>query len=854
VGASWRQRLLPVLLALATGLLIGLLFTWFDLWPLAWCALAPLLAAVRGRGFGRTFALALLAGGVANSIGFFWMSEMLTDFGHLPMVLALAIVLAGSFYQGLAIALAFALAGWMEQRRGWRLSLVLPPLYTAIEAVHPILFPWYLGNCQYRFLPFIQVCDLAGVSALTYLLVMGNAVLFEIGVWVKTRSQRALVPWLIFAGLMVLTLVYGQLRLSAQRQIEESAEKWRLAIVEPDIGILEEQVAQFPEDTDPVDVLKWNLLGLHRDSARLAKGSPDLLVWPESAYFPALSVYARERSAEWAVATHEGAHEIPSGAEPPARVGPAVPFSAVTSVREGMTRFVGPGGRIARLRPGGLEDEESGTQADLLAIWTGCRGTEPLRDTRFERCSTWAVGRGGTMLAKTRAGWRPVDSGTTRDLTAVAGIHNGPVVAAGDGTVLAATRSGGVSSRHETEGAHWAAALGGEEKALLVSAEGTFATVDAEGRFEPQNLAGRVAGKVRAAARMDDDSLLLATDMGLSLCTGGAAGEPQGGRAFAAIACAADGRCLAADDEGRLVRVTADGAALTVEALGRDGEWAGLPGVTGIAAVPFPRHYYWIPPEAVALFRSDRPVADELLYPQAFEAEKETPEAHINAPQRGFRLPLLFGATSGVLVNPRDPQSLENTRYNSTFLLDESGEVLGRYDKQYLLAFGEYIPFGDLFPILYEWSPDSGRFRPGPRSAPLEFKGKKLGVLICYEDLIQSHTNRVASQGSNILINQTNDAWFGRTKEAMQHFVLALFRAVEQRLVLVRSTTTGISGVVSSTGEILAMTGPEGAETIEIAVPLLESRTVYQMFGRHFGRALLAVCLLLVVLAWRRTA
>ena len=134
----------------------------------------------------------------------------------------------------------------------------------------------------------------------------------------------------------------------------------------------------------------------------------------------------------------------------------------------------------------------------------------------------------------------------------------------------------------------------------------------------------------------------------------------------------------------------------------------------------------------------------------------------------------------------------------------------------------------------------------------MEFKGHRLGILVCYEDIIPAHTDAVVAQGAEVLLNLTNDAWFGKTNEPYQHFVLAAFRAVEQRRALVRATTTGISGVVSPTGEIERMTDLYGPESFVAAVPLLNFDTVYRSGGRFFAHACLALALLCWLLAWRR--
>jgi hypothetical protein len=271
-----------------------------------------------------------------------------------------------------------------------------------------------------------------------------------------------------------------------------------------------------------------------------------------------------------------------------------------------------------------------------------------------------------------------------------------------------------------------------------------------------------------------------------------------------------------------------------------------------LTAIPPTRYLWWVPPDARRLHTSHRPLPAQGPYPGPVLADSLTPSADANSPQRGFRLPLLFGAIGGLLVDPDDPGGLQNHRYNSAFLLDEWGVVKGRYDKQYLLAFGEYIPGGETFPWLYDLIPESGAFRAGPNTMTLDYQGNRLGILICYEDLISSHTRSVVNQGAQVLLNLTNDAWFGKTKEPDQHFVLASFRAIEYRRALVRATSTGVSGVILPSGRISARTGIQDPESFVQSVPLRDEPTVYARFGYLFPWVLLLAGALFVLQARRR--
>ncbi len=193
--------------------------------------------------------------------------------------------------------------------------------------------------------------------------------------------------------------------------------------------------------------------------------------------------------------------------------------------------------------------------------------------------------------------------------------------------------------------------------------------------------------------------------------------------------------------------------------------------------------------------------------------------------------PLLFGGVSF----DRDKDGKNSKIWNTAYLTDAKGEVLGTYDKTYLLAFGEYIPFGDWFPFLYKISPNTGKFTKGTHTNPLVLNNIKYGVLICYEDILPHFVLDAMRHQPDVLINITNDAWFGDTHEPVIHLALATFRSVEHQRYLVRSTNTGISAMISPTGEIFRESGTFTQETLLGTVYPLSTQTPYSRFGNWFG-------------------
>jgi apolipoprotein N-acyltransferase len=177
---------------------------------------------------------------------------------------------------------------------------------------------------------------------------------------------------------------------------------------------------------------------------------------------------------------------------------------------------------------------------------------------------------------------------------------------------------------------------------------------------------------------------------------------------------------------------------------------------------------------------------------------------------------------------------------NSALLTDGTGRILGTYDKMVLVPFGEFIPFGETFPALYSLAPFTGRFLSGKRLEPLPLGKYLLSVNICYEDIFPGQVRSLMRGGHDrripdVLVNLTNDSWYGKSTEPMEHLALASFRSIEHRRALVRSTNTGISAFVDPVGRIVTRSGIWTRETLVDRVPMMQGRTVYALLGDWIG-------------------
>ncbi|MDH4262151.1 MAG: apolipoprotein N-acyltransferase [Spirochaetia bacterium] len=173
--------------------------------------------------------------------------------------------------------------------------------------------------------------------------------------------------------------------------------------------------------------------------------------------------------------------------------------------------------------------------------------------------------------------------------------------------------------------------------------------------------------------------------------------------------------------------------------------------------------------------------------------------------------------------------------YNNLWLLDKDGIAIGYYHKIELLPFGEFIPFASLFPEIYNLVPEISGFTHGKEKKILTLNSMQIIPSICYELLPPEFTldyyNESGKKGQ-IIINITNDTWFGLTTENAQHMKGSSMRAIELRLPIIRATNSGISGYIDTTGEIHEPTESETKDTRLYEVPIPDkSHSLYSITG-----------------------
>jgi len=200
---------------------------------------------------------------------------------------------------------------------------------------------------------------------------------------------------------------------------------------------------------------------------------------------------------------------------------------------------------------------------------------------------------------------------------------------------------------------------------------------------------------------------------------------------------------------------------------------------------------------------------------------------------------LLTGAPTFAIDSDGEKRTIQY--FNSALLLDPTGEMVGSYSKQHLVPFGEYVPLRKFLPFLAPLVENVGDFTAGKSSRPLPLgKNLQLGVLICFESIFPEIARDEVADGANLLVNLTNDAWYGRTSAPYQSMAMSVFRAVETKRSLVRAANTGISAFVDPVGNIIEKTDIFVPGVITAQVPILENGTVFVRAGYRFGTACFA--------------
>ena len=186
----------------------------------------------------------------------------------------------------------------------------------------------------------------------------------------------------------------------------------------------------------------------------------------------------------------------------------------------------------------------------------------------------------------------------------------------------------------------------------------------------------------------------------------------------------------------------------------------------------------------------------------------------------------------------------EVASYNRAYLVDPTGRTVGHYDKMHLVPFGEYVPLSSLLFFVRQMAEGIGMFYSGDEHTVFEMPKGRFGTLICFEVIFPNLVRKFVKGGAQFLVNITNDAWFGRSAASYQHLSMATFRAVENRVPLIRAANTGITAVVDPFGRIRQSTDLFVRTYIKGNIPVVkEPGTFYTAVGDLFAYLCVVVVL-----------
>lgn len=222
--------------------------------------------------------------------------------------------------------------------------------------------------------------------------------------------------------------------------------------------------------------------------------------------------------------------------------------------------------------------------------------------------------------------------------------------------------------------------------------------------------------------------------------------------------------------------------------------------------------------------------AQFLIWPESstpFYFEEDISGGVVRGMVRTLGVPLLLG--SDALEDGAEGEPPRN--YNSAFMLDTHGATAAVYHKIHLVPFGEYVPFQRLLFFVGPLVEAVSAFSAGERVTMMPVEGHMVSTAICYEVTYPQLARAAVRQGSEMLTTVTNDAWYGESSAAFQHFEMAAMRSIEQGRYLVRAANTGISGIIDPYGRVLIRTSLFETVAVVGEARFVQARTVYATIG-----------------------
>jgi apolipoprotein N-acyltransferase len=270
-----------------------------------------------------------------------------------------------------------------------------------------------------------------------------------------------------------------------------------------------------------------------------------------------------------------------------------------------------------------------------------------------------------------------------------------------------------------------------------------------------------------------------------------------------------------------------------------------------LSRYPSPRYLLGIPELpgtlSVYLIRREPPVegadpnvpaptpTDLIVWPESPASFTDTDpqfRSAMSALARAAHTPIIVG---NVGFEPNADSKSGYSPYNRASFITPDGNFAGHYDKMHLVPFGEYVPFKEFFFFAKNLLNEVGMFEPGKDRAVFKTGGHTYGVFICYESIFGDEVRQYAQQGADVLVNISNDGWYGNTSAAWQHLNMVRMRAIENHRWILRATNTGVTAAINPYGRVTAAAPRHQRTSIRVHFGYENDLTFYARYGDLFA-------------------
>jgi apolipoprotein N-acyltransferase len=252
------------------------------------------------------------------------------------------------------------------------------------------------------------------------------------------------------------------------------------------------------------------------------------------------------------------------------------------------------------------------------------------------------------------------------------------------------------------------------------------------------------------------------------------------------------------------------------------------------------------PPEGINLSGPIPTQTDLIVWPESpapFEDIDPQFRASMSALARASQAPVIVGNTG---FEPNTTSKSGYTLYNRASFISPDGTYAAHYDKMHLVPFGEYVPYKQFFFFAKSLLNEVGLFEPGKQRTVFTTGGHTYGTFICYESIFGDEIRQLPQQGADVLINISNDGWYGDTSAAWQHLNMVRMRAIENHRWILRATNTGVTAAINPYGRVTAAAPRHQRTSIRVHFGYENDLTFYALYGDLFAYA----CALITTLAF----